>query len=314
MSSCFCCENIPCRICKKKGVYQYSLTITASPTNYDTIGQVITITSTITNTGTLCLQGNLRICNSLFGVKVYDCITLAPSASRSFLNTYTISNADILIPQLTVLTESVFDIKCKRSLKSNSVTTILTNTNVSVIGSTGPTGPTGPTGETGETGPTGDTGPTGPGATGLDSFLVSYIDNGSPVAPSGNLSLAIYSAGPTGNFSFSYPTLVAESDVGGYYELEFFVNQYSTLTTFTLDILGGVPGSSSTGLSSFAIYGNIPFSTVVYLTSGQNGTPHSTITITNTGEGSASLQNYINGTYSGYLTLKRVGAYVPPAP
>lgn len=302
--SCDCDPCLPLVICKKKGTYQISLSVTASPTTYSASGQVITFSSTVRNIGTLCLEGTLKICNTLSGTSCYDCVSIAPCCSKTFTTTYTITSSNASIPILLARSTAIFVISCKKTIRSCSSSFELFNTGYSLTGSTGARGPTGATGSTGATGPTGPTGEVGSG------FMVAYSTSTSAGTDS-YLNYTITETVPNSSFTFVYPNFVAGTGIGGYYKLDYFANQYMTPTTLSLAITGTAPSTIAPTSTTYDLYGNIPFSTVVYLTSGQDGTQVSYLSVQNTTETNSSLQSYINGSFTGYLILQKIGDYVP---
>jgi len=75
---------------------------TASPTTYSTVGQVITYTFKITNSGNTTLAGPFSINDNKLGT-ISPCGTgpLAPGASTSCIATHTITTADLLAGSIT---------------------------------------------------------------------------------------------------------------------------------------------------------------------------------------------------------------------
>jgi gliding motility-associated-like protein/uncharacterized repeat protein (TIGR01451 family) len=86
-----------------------SVTKTADPATYDTAGEVITYTITVTNTGTVTLTG-ISVTDPLTGLNAVI-PSLAPGASETFFETYTITQADLDAGQVlnTATASTVFN-------------------------------------------------------------------------------------------------------------------------------------------------------------------------------------------------------------
>lgn len=100
-----CCTPLPCgynkNIClfpflERKGCYiQATLEVTVDTNSYLTVGQIITFTYKLTNTGNICLNFPVLIIDNIFG-----CFTVCPSlcpcgGTETFIKTYTVTIADI---------------------------------------------------------------------------------------------------------------------------------------------------------------------------------------------------------------------------
>jgi large repetitive protein len=79
-----------------------ALSLGASPTTYDTVGQSITYTYTIQNTGNVSMAGPFTVTDDQFGT-LANCATgpIPPGGSTSCMVTYTITQADIDSGSLT---------------------------------------------------------------------------------------------------------------------------------------------------------------------------------------------------------------------
>lgn len=305
MSCSYDCDPcLPYSICKKRGTYQISLAVTVTPSSYDTTGQNLTIASTVRNTGSLCLEGSVKICNNLLGTECYDCISIAPCCSRTFTQTYTTTSANVLVPTLTLTSTAVFTISCKKAIRTCTVTTDIPNSDFSLTGATGPTGATGAMGTTGATGPTGGI---------SSSFMFAHSSN-TILSPSSSIVYNLDTVFPEGSFYLDGNDIVAATGVNGYYRLDYLENQYMTITSFTLAVTGTSPVAGVPTITQYDLYGNIPFSTVVYLTGGQNGLPVGRLSVTNHSDSTASLQGYVNGAWTGYLVLQQIGSVDVPLP
>ena len=78
-----------------------SLTKSASPTVYSAVGQVITYTYVITNTGNVTLPGPFTITDNKIATVTCPTGSLAPSATRTCTGTYTIQAADMTVSSIT---------------------------------------------------------------------------------------------------------------------------------------------------------------------------------------------------------------------
>ena len=74
---------------------QLALTKTASPTSYNTVGQFITYTFTIQNTGNVTLNGPFSVTDDRLGTFICASGPLAPAATTSCTKSYAITQADI---------------------------------------------------------------------------------------------------------------------------------------------------------------------------------------------------------------------------
>ncbi len=78
-----------------------SLTKSASPTVYSAVGQVITYTYVITNTGNVTLPGPFTITDNKIATVTCPTGSLAPTATRTCTGTYTIQAADMTVSSIT---------------------------------------------------------------------------------------------------------------------------------------------------------------------------------------------------------------------
>ena len=78
-----------------------SLTKSATPTTYNTVGQVITYTYTITNTGNVTLSGPFSVTDNKTGTFSCGSGPLAPAGTTSCTATYTVTQADINAGSIT---------------------------------------------------------------------------------------------------------------------------------------------------------------------------------------------------------------------
>lgn len=117
-----CAPNI---IHTYKGRYEVYLTTVISPTSYTTVGQVLVVSYTIENKGTLPLCKKVRICDSLAGENCYQCVDIQPCCSQTFTTSYTITASDVTLPSLNSTSIAYVQVKKKDWVKSNcSIQTI----------------------------------------------------------------------------------------------------------------------------------------------------------------------------------------------
>lgn len=109
---CQCVKYVPC-FKTKCGVISASLTKTAFPTFYTTVGQIITYTYTITNTGDIPICDPIRICDDHLGGQIIPRSFILPGISQSYTRTYTILPSDLLIPGITNIATAYIEVDCK---------------------------------------------------------------------------------------------------------------------------------------------------------------------------------------------------------
>lgn len=94
------------------GVISATLTKTASPTTYTAVGDLITYTYVLTNTGTDAIRYPVRICDDKLGVQILPAIFIAPGGSQTFTRTYTITPADLELPSITNCAIAYIQVDC----------------------------------------------------------------------------------------------------------------------------------------------------------------------------------------------------------
>ncbi len=99
-------QSAPVNVSIVKSVSSISLTSSPSPTNYNQVGQTITFNYVITNNGTATLgPAQFTVTDILISPNPFNCgaanFTLAPGATVTCSNTYTISQADMGVASIS---------------------------------------------------------------------------------------------------------------------------------------------------------------------------------------------------------------------
>lgn len=136
-------RSCPVTITTEKGVYQCLLETQINPTTYSRVGENITLTYILTNTGTRTIKGLTDICTSI-GIRNSFNVCLAPHKRQIFTTSYLTSASDVVLTEREITTVAYFTLSKGLEFKSNCTTEVLTNTGTPFTGFTGPTGTTGP--------------------------------------------------------------------------------------------------------------------------------------------------------------------------
>jgi hypothetical protein len=121
---CKCVEWLPC-IETRCGPLSASLTKSANPTFYTAVGNIITYTYRITNTGCVSLCYPLQICDDKLGGMIVPPTFIPPGTSHDFTRTYVITAADLLVTSITNTAAAFFQVKeCKFLCTQASSSTI----------------------------------------------------------------------------------------------------------------------------------------------------------------------------------------------
>lgn len=123
--NCSCVEFFPC-LRVKCGCITASLVKSASPNFYTAVGQVITYTYTITNTGTAPICYPIRICDDKLGGQIIPRAFIQPGASQSFIRTYTITSSDLAVQGITNTASAYIEVKCRKWVYTQPSSTTIT--------------------------------------------------------------------------------------------------------------------------------------------------------------------------------------------
>src|SRR5207249_855672 len=119
-----------------------SLKKTASPTTYSAVGNVITYTYTLTNSGNATLPGPFIITDNKLGT-ISPCGSgpLAPGASTTCTATHTITQADLDAGSITniAIASSTFNSKAVTSAPASATVTAIQNAALSLSKTASPT-------------------------------------------------------------------------------------------------------------------------------------------------------------------------------
>jgi len=94
------------------GFISANLTKTASPTTYSAVGDTITYTYVLTNTGTDAIRYPMRICDDKLGAQIIPAGFIAPGSSQTFTRTYIITLADLSLPSITNSAIAYIQVEC----------------------------------------------------------------------------------------------------------------------------------------------------------------------------------------------------------
>lgn len=124
----YSCNN-GCGGCGGCGGYvTLGLNVEATPTTYTNVGDVITLTYTITNTGSSILCAPIEICNNKVGTQYNIYVQLAPGAVHTSVHTYTITGQDYNMASVTFSSQVIAYIEECYYVTSNNVNTVVTRT------------------------------------------------------------------------------------------------------------------------------------------------------------------------------------------
>jgi uncharacterized repeat protein (TIGR01451 family) len=100
--------------------------VTVNPTFYTAVGQIITYTYTITNTGSRVIDCPIIICDSRLGSQLINYVCIPQCGSCSYNRTYTISNQDLTVSSLTNEVVAFIQLNPKAYVYTQSATVTIT--------------------------------------------------------------------------------------------------------------------------------------------------------------------------------------------
>lgn len=120
-----------CSVVKVKcGCMSATLAITASTGTYSTLGQVITYTYTISNTGTVPINNQIQINDSRLGTRYLPCTYIGCGMTGNFPRTYNITSADLAATSLTNNATAFIHAKRCKYVCTNQATVTINNGSV----------------------------------------------------------------------------------------------------------------------------------------------------------------------------------------
>ncbi len=131
--NCACVEYFSC-LRVKCGVVSASLEKSASPSFYTEVGQIITYTYTITNTGTVPICYPIQICDDKLGGQIIPYSNIYPGLSQSFTRPYAITANDLLQQSITNTATACIIVKCKKWVCTDPTSATITFGNADVLG------------------------------------------------------------------------------------------------------------------------------------------------------------------------------------
>lgn len=132
--NCDCTEVFPC-LRTKCGTISAVLTKAVAPYFFTTIGQVITYSYTVTNTGTAAIYGTIQICDSRLGTQIIPCTYIPPCLSQTFTRTYTTVASDLMTPYITNTAIAYIQVKKNKSVSTQPAFATITFGDADVFGS-----------------------------------------------------------------------------------------------------------------------------------------------------------------------------------
>lgn len=121
-------DCIECLSCfqAKCGSLSMSLVKTSSPKFYTFIGEIITYSYVITNTGTIPINLPIEIKDNKLGTQVIAYPSILPGMSQTFTRTHPITANDLQVESITNTASAAIRIDRKRSLCSNTSSVTIT--------------------------------------------------------------------------------------------------------------------------------------------------------------------------------------------
>lgn len=119
-----CCVSTDCSpniIHTYRGCYEAYLTRTMTPSSYSASGQIIVISYTIENKGSLPFCKIVKICDSLVGENCYQCVDIQPCCSQTFSTSYVTTTADMSLTSIPTTTVAYIQVKKSNWIKTNCV-------------------------------------------------------------------------------------------------------------------------------------------------------------------------------------------------
>lgn len=111
--NCKCIQYFPC-LPVRCGFISATLVKSANPTFYTAVGQIITYTYIITNTGTAPICYPISICDDHLGGQFIGPIFIPPGASQTVTRTYTVTPSDLLVQTITNTAVAYIHVKCNK--------------------------------------------------------------------------------------------------------------------------------------------------------------------------------------------------------
>lgn len=105
-----CCPRFVDCYPTRCGFVSYTLVVTATPMTYTAAGTIITLTYTITNTGTKLMNGPMRIHDTILGTQCIGDLCLYPGTSRAYTRMYMITTADFVNPSVTFTGVGLYEV------------------------------------------------------------------------------------------------------------------------------------------------------------------------------------------------------------
>lgn len=110
---CDCNEYYQC-LRSGCGYVSATLTKTAEPTVFTGAGQGILYIYTLTNTGTVPINGMVQICDDKLGGQILPCVCIAPCQSTTVVRNYVTTADDLLSPSLTNTATAFIQVKRRK--------------------------------------------------------------------------------------------------------------------------------------------------------------------------------------------------------